>query len=117
MKVILQHIATGEKFIFLNQHIFNSLNSGSFDYGSFHGSMGFNSSVKEYFTVIDKDGNVFGLNNLDYIKNEKYHNMVVFDGEIKDSINLENIEYISYRSIKDFKIIEIDGKPISELLK
>lgn len=117
MKVVLQHIETSEKFIFLNQHIFNSLNSGSFDYGSFHGGIDFRSSTNECFTVIDLDGNIFGLNYLDQIRNIEYYNIVEFDDEMDDSDNSEKIEYISYRQIKDYRVIEIDGKSLSELLK
>ena len=37
--------------------------------------------------------------------------------EMDDIDNSQNIEYISYRKIQNYRVIEIDGKPISELLK
>ncbi len=120
MNVVLQHIETGEKFILLNHHIFKSLKSGSFDYVSYNGSVNFNSYINEYFTVIDIDGNVFDLYDLDKNKNKEYfhmESMLELGYEMDDIDNSQNIEYISYREIQNYRVIEIDGKPISELLK
>lgn len=111
MATIIQHIATGEKFVLIKSSIDSILQ-----------------------IVADKDGNIYNLRELqnerDIHYNENDHDKNIFYHEVYDSE--EDFDKKKQLSIKEnktlrisfsyiyninYKVIQIDGNPISELLK
>ena len=102
MATIIQNNDSKEKFVLLKAKLENNFSNND-------------------FLVADKSGNIFNLKQLDVDRNGEFNpsSWNYYQGNEWELLSEEDKNYrkSKYYNVDNYKVIEIDGKPISELLK